>query len=132
MGNWCGARGSSKKALAQQESYPPLSLVAKGGTAAGPPPGEGPTMAPRKGEVYLGLDDEGTPIHGVMVNKGNKKLVMHVRKGNTVEEALDRPQVHPPHIHIPQKRQGFLDEIRENLMVTDSNESSHGAMGFLP
>ena len=89
-------------------------------------------MQPRKGEVYLGMDDEGVPIHGVMVTKGNKKLVMHVRKGNTVEEAIDRPQVHPPHIHIPEKRQGFLDEIRENLMVTDSNESSHGAMGFLP
>ncbi len=106
-----------------QQKQPPLVLPAT-------------TLADEADEMYLGETESGRPVHGRPVTKGDETFITNVRHGSFFakggEHHQEEARVHEPKIPIPYPYPTFLDEIRENVLETDSNKSSHGEMGFFP
>ena len=78
-------------------------------------------------EIFLGQDEEGRNVYGNLVVINGQQYVTDIRK-----EAVPpvQPRVHAPSVEIPPRQQGFLDELRENLIESGSAGSRRGELGF--
>jgi len=80
--------------------------------------------------VYLGEDTRNRPLFGQPIRQHGKIYFARIRIGATVTEMLDLPRVHVPITRIS-RHKGVLDELRRELVVTESSDTSEGEMNFL-